>query len=189
MVLGMFLIYSISASVLFDTEASHSFKTEQIVGKHSILNYPLRRNLIISSPGGEMRATHSCPLVNLKIMGIDFLVNLVVLRSSGIDVILGFDWLKSHDGVISCTKRAITLTSPQVERIEVNISMPAQADTVINQVEEKSLDDTRVVCEYPDVFPKELIGMPPNRDVELSIELNLAPHLYLKGHIEWMLRI
>jgi hypothetical protein len=27
------------------------------------------------------------------------------------------------------------------------------------------------VCEYPDVFPEELRGMPPDRDVEFSIEL------------------
>jgi hypothetical protein len=36
-----------------------------------------------------MQSTHSCPQVKLKIMEVDFLVNLVVLRSNGIDVILG----------------------------------------------------------------------------------------------------
>jgi hypothetical protein len=35
----------------------------------------------------------------------------------------------------------------------------------------KSLEDIRVVCEYPDVFPKESPGMPPNRDVEFVIDL------------------
>jgi hypothetical protein len=33
------------------------------------------------------------------------------------------------------------------------------------------LDNIPVVCEYPDVFPKELPGMPPDRDVEFVIEL------------------
>ena len=28
-----------------------------------------------------------------------------------------------------------------------------------------------VVCEFPDVFPKDLPGLPPDRDVEFSIEL------------------
>jgi hypothetical protein len=50
-------------------------------------------------------------------MGLDFLVNLVILRPSVIDVILGFDWLKSYDKVIFYAKRMVTLTSPQGERI------------------------------------------------------------------------
>jgi hypothetical protein len=63
-----------------------------------------------------MKATHSCLHVNLKIQGIDFLVNLLVLGSNGIDVILGCDWLKSCDGVIQCAKGTIMLTSPQGEK-------------------------------------------------------------------------
>ena len=41
----------------------------------------------------------------------------------------------------------------------------------VNQVEGKKLVDIPVVCEYPDVFPDDLPGMPPNRDVEFTIEL------------------
>jgi hypothetical protein len=33
------------------------------------------------------------------------------------------------------------------------------------------LEHIRTVCEYPDVFPEELPGMPPDRDIEFSIEL------------------
>jgi hypothetical protein len=92
------------------------------------------------------------------------------LESSGIDVILGIDYLTKYDRVISCAKRMVTLTSPQGERIEVNVSMPATAETMVNQLEEKSLEHIRIVCEYPDVFPEELPGMPPDRDIEFSIE-------------------
>jgi hypothetical protein len=60
-VYGMFLINSIPASVLFDFGASHSFVIKSFVEKHNILNYPLKRKLLIRSPGGELRATHSCP--------------------------------------------------------------------------------------------------------------------------------
>ena len=41
----------------------------------------------------------------------------------------------------------------------------------LNQVEVKSLADILVVCEYPDVFPDDLPGMPPDRNVEFVIEL------------------
>jgi hypothetical protein len=65
----------------------------------------------------------------------------------------------------------IALTSPQGERLEVNVSMSAEAEGMVNQLEEKYLENIRIVCKYPDVFPKELPGMPPDRDVEFSIEL------------------
>jgi hypothetical protein len=74
-----------------------------------------------------MKATHLCLHVNLKIQGIDFLVNLVVLGSNGIDVILGCDWLKSRDGVIQCAKGTFMLTSPQGEIIQVSIDMSTNA--------------------------------------------------------------
>jgi hypothetical protein len=111
-VYGMFLVNSIPASVLFDSGASHSFITESFKEKHNIPKYPLKKILHISSPGGDMKATHSCPHVNIKIQGIDFPVDPVVLGSNGIDVILGCNWLKSCDGVIQCANGTIMLTSP-----------------------------------------------------------------------------
>jgi hypothetical protein len=89
----------------------------------------------------------------------------------GIDVILGINYLTNYDGVISCAKRMVTLSSPQGERIEVNVSMPATVEAMVNQLEEKSLEHIRIVCEYPDVFSEELPGMPPDCDIEFIIEL------------------
>jgi hypothetical protein len=172
-VFGMFLINSIHVSDLFDSGASHSFVTKWFVEKHYISNYPLKRILLIRSPGGKLRATYSCPQTKLEIRGISFLVELIILESSGLDVILEIDYWTKYDGVISCAKRMVTLTSPQGERIEVNVSMPAAAEAMVIQLEEKSLQHIRIVCEYPDVFPEELPGMPHDRDIEFSIELLL----------------
>ena len=36
------------------------------------------------------------------------------------------------------------------------------------------IGDIPVVCEYPDVFPEELPGMPPERDVEFRIDLEIG---------------
>jgi hypothetical protein len=154
-VYGMFLINSIPASVLFDSRASHSLVTKSFVKKHNISNYPLKMKLLIRSQGGELRATHSCPQTKLEIRGISFIVELIILESSGIDVILRIDYLTKYDGVISCAKRMATLTSPQGERIEVNVSLPATAEAMVNQLEDKSLEHIRIVCEYPDVFSEE----------------------------------
>jgi hypothetical protein len=58
------------------------------------------------------------------------------------------------------SKRVVALTSSQVERVEVSLNMSAQSYVVVNQVEEKSLENVKVVCKYRDVFLEELAGMP-----------------------------
>jgi hypothetical protein len=42
---------------------------------------------------------------------------------------------------------------------------------VLNHLDVASTLDIRTVSEYPDVFPKELPGMPPDREIEFLIEL------------------
>jgi hypothetical protein len=146
----MYLINSIPASVLFDSGASHSFITEIFVEKYNIPKCIMKKMLLVTSPEGKMQATHSCPQVNVNIIGVDFLADLVVLRTNGIDVILGCDWLKSCDGVIQCAKGTVMLTSPQGERIKVSTDMSTDADAevTVNQNEEMSLEEIKVVCDY-----------------------------------------
>jgi hypothetical protein len=73
--------------------------------KHNLPMSLMKTPLLVSSPGGEMKVSHICPRVNLKLNEIEFLADLVVLKFWGIDVILGMDWLRKHDGVIQCRKR------------------------------------------------------------------------------------
>jgi hypothetical protein len=117
-VLGMFLINFVLATVLFDFGASHSFITKQFVAKHDVPTSSMTTHLLVGSPNGEMKSTHLCPQVNLKIKGIGFQADLVILTSSGIDLILGMDWLGKHDGVNLCAKKSVLLTSLQGDRIE-----------------------------------------------------------------------
>jgi hypothetical protein len=51
------------------------------------------------------------------------------------------------------------------------MSIDAKGEAMVNHLEEKPLENIKVVCEYPHVFPEELPGMPPDRDIEFSIEL------------------
>jgi hypothetical protein len=48
---------------------------------------------------------------------------------------------------------------------------PSSNSRTVNSVEGKALEDIRVVSEFLDVFPEDLPGMPPDRDIEFSIEL------------------
>jgi predicted aspartyl protease len=136
-VLGTFSVNSVPATVLFDSGASHSFVTEQFMAKHDIPMSSIKTHLLISSPNGEMKSTYICPQVNLKIRGIDFQADLVVLTSSGIDVILGMDWLGECDGIILCAKKSVLLTSPQGDRIEVATTASSNKEREVNQDEGK----------------------------------------------------
>src|SRR6185312_9325667 len=53
----------------------------------------------------------------------------------------------------------------------IHLSQHAIPATVIYHLEGKILEVIPVVCEYPDVFPEDLPGMPPDRDIEFVIEL------------------
>ncbi|RLM79741.1 gag-pol [Panicum miliaceum] len=170
-VLGTFLVNSEPASVLFDSRASHSFITEQFAAKHNLPMSPMKQILIVSSPGKELEASHLCPRVSMNIMGVEFLANLIVLKTNGIDVILGMDWLSGCDGVIQCRKRSVLLTSPQGDKIEYVASVSPSRVGTVNHIKGMPLEDIRVVSEYPDVFPEDLPGMPPVRDIEFSIDL------------------
>jgi hypothetical protein len=98
-----------------------------------------------------MKTGYICPQVKINIMGVDFLANLVVLKSWGIDIILGIDWLQKHDEVIQCRKKSVLLTSPQGERIEY-VGTHSSNNGTVNSVEGKALEDIKVVSEFPGVF-------------------------------------
>jgi hypothetical protein len=94
----------------------------------------------------------------------------VVLDSKGIDIILGMGWLSKVDAVIQCAIRSVLLTSPEGERFEFVVTLPSAADLAVNQLKADSIEDIRVICEYPDVFPDDLPGMPPECDIEFIID-------------------
>jgi hypothetical protein len=77
--------------VLFDFGASHSFISIAYVEKHNLPIALLKCQMIVSSLGGDMPTRQLCLKVNLKIRGVDFVANLIVLDSRGIDVILRMD--------------------------------------------------------------------------------------------------
>jgi hypothetical protein len=175
-VICMFLVEDTSAVVLFDSGASHSFIFSAYVGKHNLPLALLRCQIIVCSPGGDMPVRQLCLKVNLKIRGIDFVTNLIVLESKGIDVILGMDWLSKNKVLIDYTKKSVKLTTPEGKEMEFVTESVVTAMGVANRAKVNQLDasqgyEVTVVNEFPDVFPEELPGMSPDRDIEFVIEL------------------
>ena len=136
------------------------------------------------------KVSKKCPLM---IRGHYFLPNLMLLPFDEFDVILGMDWLTLHDAKINCKEKVIELKceSGEILRVEPDkskalssmiSSMSAQRYLrkgyeaylayVINTKEvEKKVESVPVVCEFADVFPEELQGLPPVREVEFGIDL------------------
>jgi hypothetical protein len=132
----MFLASSHPAIVLFDSGASHSFISSSFVVRHQLPITIMRQTMLVSSPGGEMRIKHICPAISITIRGVDFLANLIVLDSKGIDIILGMDWLRKYDRVILCAKRAIRLTQEDGTIVEFSAAIPAEQVSLLTRCKE-----------------------------------------------------
>jgi hypothetical protein len=176
-VFGMFLVNNTFVVMLFDSGALHSFISTAYVEKHNLPIAQLRCHMMVNSPGGDMPTRQLCLKVNIKIKGVDFVTNLIVLESKSIDVILGMDWLSKHNVLIDCAKKSVKLTTPEGKELEFVTEPVVTAKGVANCVKVNQLDASQgsevpVVNEFPDVFPEDLPGMPPDRDIEFVIELN-----------------
>jgi hypothetical protein len=109
--------------------------------------------------------------VNLKIRGVAFIANLIVLESKGIDVILGMDWLGKHNVLIDCVKKSVKLTTLDRKELEFVAELVVTTKGIVNHAKINQLgasqgSEVPVVNKFPDVFPEELRGMPPDRDIE-----------------------
>jgi hypothetical protein len=99
------------------------------------------------------------------------LSNLIIIDSKGIDIIPGMDWLRKYDRVILCAKRAIQLTREDGTTVEFMVAISANQISVLNQVKGTSLDEIRIVREFPYVLLEKLPGMPPNQDIKFIIKV------------------
>jgi hypothetical protein len=77
------------------------------------------------------------------------------------------DWLSKYDGIIQCARKVVKLTKKDETSIEFVAMVQLGPDSKLNHTKAIALEDIRVVQDYPDVFPEELPGMPPDRNIEL----------------------
>ena len=96
----------------------------------------------------------------------------MVLLGQGIDAILGMNWLRVYGVVLDLKQRVVELRLPFSED-RMSLLMPSDPVLPIAAHVDASLDlvSIPVVYEFPDVFPEDLPGLPLDREVEFSIEL------------------
>jgi hypothetical protein len=127
--------------------------------------------ITISTPGGRVATYQINRHVPIKFGSLIIKTTLLILGLDSADITLGTDWLSRHHAVIDIAARAIKIHSPTCG--EITLYLPNQGCTrsCAFVLIESPIEKIPVVCEYPDVFPEELLGMPPDRDIEFAIKL------------------
>ncbi|CAH1450892.1 unnamed protein product [Lactuca virosa] len=122
-----------------------------------------------------------------------FQINLMPVNIRSFDVIIDMDWLSPHHANILCREKAVRLHLSDHETLMiygdktvVNLRLisciKAQkylhkknyaflAHVMNKTKEEVDIKDIPVACDFPDVFPEDLPGIPPERQVEFRIDL------------------
>ena len=112
-------------------------------------------------------------------------MNLFCLPLVGLEVILGMDWLSENHILLDCHRKTIVFGDP-VDPSPSNSEFlnASKVDACLKEgdfgymvlfclsgEEELKVEELAVVCEFPEVFPDDIPGLPPPREVEFSIEL------------------
>jgi hypothetical protein len=126
---------------------------------------------MISTPGGRVDADQIVCKAPLELVGRVFNTDLIILKGQGLDVILGMSWMKLHRAVLDIAGRLVHLDSPMYGKVILHLPVVSRIKASLHCVVEIKLEDIHVVREFPDVFPDDLPGMPPERAIEFKIEL------------------
>ncbi|KAK8681400.1 hypothetical protein V6N13_053804 [Hibiscus sabdariffa] len=171
---GTVELNSQSAYALIDSGSTHSFICTTAIERLSLKPENVKTSLVVSNPiGKDMPINLICKECPVAIRGIPFPVDLYVLPNCEFDLILGLDWLSKHQAWIDCYNRRLYLRGLGKESIllidkkltTIFVAMSLQDDY------EFGLPSILVVSEFVDVFPKELPGLPPTREVEFGIDI------------------
>nr|GEX11486.1 putative reverse transcriptase domain-containing protein [Tanacetum cinerariifolium] len=102
-----------------------------------------------------------------------FKIDLLPTRLGSFDVIIGMDWLSYHRAVIVCYEKIVRIPLPNGEILEIHGERPEKDPKSLSciKADKVRLDDIRTVCEFLEVFPNDLTGLPPVREIEFRIDL------------------
>jgi hypothetical protein len=79
--------------------------------------------------------------------------------------------MKRYKIVLDIVAHATHLESPAYGSVVLKLPSPTSIASTLHHTATQNLKDIPVAYEFPDVFPEDLPSMPPDRDVEFTIEL------------------
>jgi hypothetical protein len=155
---------------MFDSCASHSFISQKFSVKCQLSFYHTQGAFMIATPGGRVATNQLNRNVPILLGSKIFKTTLLILGLENVDIILGATWMTQHRVVLDVAARALEIRSPTFG--DLTLYLPSQETTrsCAFSMIELPLKKIQVVCEYADVFPDELPGMPPDWDIVFAIE-------------------
>ncbi|GJS87709.1 putative reverse transcriptase domain-containing protein, partial [Tanacetum coccineum] len=173
-VTGTFLLNDHYACILFDSGAEKSFVSSAFTHFINIAPATLNTSYEVELADGKVVSTNtilrSCTLVLCNHV---FKIDLLPTRLGSFDVIIGMDWLAYHRALIDCYEKIVRIPLPNGKILEVQGERPEKdlRSLACIKADEKKLDDIRVVRDFPEVFPDDLLGLPLVREIEFRIDL------------------
>ncbi|GJZ07148.1 putative reverse transcriptase domain-containing protein [Tanacetum coccineum] len=200
-VAGTFLLNNRYAYILFDTGADRSFVSTAFSSQIDITPSTLDHYYDVELADGRIIGLNTILKgCTLNFLNHPFNINLMPVELGSFDAIIGMDWLAKYQAVIVCTKKIVRIpwgnetliihgvgsNQGNVTRLNIISCTKTQkymqkgfpiflAHVTVKEVEDKSekkrLEDVPIVQDFPKVFPEDLSGLPPTRQVEFQIDL------------------
>ncbi|XP_058767966.1 uncharacterized protein LOC131641686 [Vicia villosa] len=152
----------------------------------------LVREMVVELPAkGTVTTSLMCLDCPLSIFDRDFVVDFVCLPLVGLDVVLGMNWLKRNYVHINCFNNKVRfsslkeegvglLTGKQLKQLMQDEAQMFSLMASLSFENQVRIDDLKVVREFYEVFPNDIPDVPPEREVEFTIDL--VPVSFL-GHV------
>ena len=180
--------------MLLDPGATHSFVSPSFALRLGVQPARLKTLLSVTTPLNDaLEADIYFPSCPISVVGRDLLADLILLDVMDFEVILGMDWLARHYAILDCREKQVIFRIPgdsefgfRGEQIPApsNLISAITARRMLRRgcqgylalmrdtaADRGKVDDVPIACEFPDVFPEELPGLPPDREIEFCIDV------------------
>ncbi|XP_022030567.2 uncharacterized protein LOC110931483, partial [Helianthus annuus] len=176
---GTFLLNNFYAKILFDTGVDRSFIFEHFRVLINQTPCKLDKPFIVElADGREEEIVSVVKDCTVQISKTPISIDLLPLKLGEFDVVIGMDWLSSHQAQILCDKKQIQIKDPKGGIVTIDGERPSKpirsfsVPSIFTRGKgRKKLEEVVVVAEFPEVFPEDLPGLPPDRQIEFRIDL------------------
>ena len=126
---------------------------------------------MIATPGEKIATNQLNRSVSIQLGSKIVKTTLLILGMDNVDIILGANWMTQHQVVLDVANHIVEVHSPICGKFTLFLPSQETIRSCAFAMIELPLKKIQVVQEYADVFPDELSGIPPDRDIEFAIEL------------------
>nr|GEV57676.1 hypothetical protein [Tanacetum cinerariifolium] len=178
---GTFLLNNHYASMIFDSGANRSFMSTTFSTLLDITPNTLDISYVFELADGRTFETNNILRgCTVGLLGHPFNIDLMPVELGSFDVIINMDCSSNEGGkgeksklsIISCTK-----THKYIKTGCLIFMAQVTKKEIVDKSEGKRLEDVPTVRDFSEVFPEDLPGLPPARQVEFQIDLvpSVAP--------------